>query len=72
LKGGALLGVDLAQIPRREPAAHQRVMSQLLSWLTERKLEPVVGRIFAFENFRDAFGTMQTRSALGKMVVRVS
>ncbi|QWG17125.1 NADPH:quinone oxidoreductase family protein [Bradyrhizobium sediminis] len=72
LKGGALLGVDLAQIPRREPEAHKRVMSQLFTWLTEKKLEPVVGKIFAFEDFRDAFRTMQSRSALGKMVVRIS
>jgi len=72
LKGGALLGVDLAQIPRREPEAQKRVMSQLFTWLTERKLEPVVGKIFAFEDFRDAFRTMQSRSALGKMVVRIS
>jgi NADPH2:quinone reductase len=72
LKGGTLLGVDLAQIPQREPEAQKRLMSQLFTWLAEKKLEPVVGKIFAFEDFRDAFTTMQTRSALGKMVVRIS
>jgi NADPH2:quinone reductase len=72
LKGGALLGVDLAQIPRREPEAQKRVMSQLFTWLTEKKLDPVVGKVFAFEDFREAFKAMQTRSALGKMVVRIS
>jgi NADPH:quinone reductase-like Zn-dependent oxidoreductase len=39
---------------------------------TERKLEPVVGQAFAFRDFRDAFTTLQNRSALGKMVVRIS
>ncbi len=72
LKGGALLGVDLAQIPHREPEAYRRVMASLFSWLAERKLEPVVGKVFAFEDFRDAFRTMQTRAALGKMVIRIS
>ena len=71
LKGGALLGVDLAQIPRREPEAYRRVMAQLFTWLTEKKLQPVVGKVFALEDFRDAFRTMQTRAALGKMVVRI-
>lgn len=71
LKGGALLGVDLAQIPHREPEAYRRVMAQLFAWLTERKLEPVVGKIFALEDFREAFRTMQNRAALGKMVVRI-
>src|SRR5882757_9333253 len=71
LKGGALVGVDLAQILRREPEAYKRVTSQLFAWLSEKKLVPVVGKVFAFEDFRDAFKTMQTRSALGKMVVRI-
>jgi NADPH2:quinone reductase len=47
------------------------VLSQLFTWLKEKKLNPVVGKVFAFEDFRDAFKTMQTRSALGKMVVRI-
>lgn len=47
-------------------------MSQLFTWLMEKKLDPVVGKVFAFEDFREAFRTMQTRSALGKMVVRIS
>jgi NADPH:quinone reductase len=72
LKGGVLTGVDIAQINRREPDAEQRVTTQLLTWLKERKLVPVVGKVFALTDFREAFKTMQTRAALGKMVVRVS
>ncbi|MFO1108182.1 MAG: NADPH:quinone oxidoreductase family protein [Bradyrhizobium sp.] len=71
LKGGVLTGVDLAQIARREPEAEKRLIAQLLTWLKEKKLAPVVGQIFAFADFREAFRTMQTRSALGKMVVRI-
>jgi NADPH2:quinone reductase len=72
LKGGALLGVDLAQIPTREPEVQKRLMSELTGWLAEGKLKPAVGRVFALEDFREAFKTMQTRAALGKMVVRMS
>ncbi|MES5483240.1 NADPH:quinone oxidoreductase family protein [Bradyrhizobium sp. INPA03-11B] len=71
LKGGALLGVDLAQIGRREPEVRERVIAQLFTWLSNKTLVPVVGRIFAFEDFRGAFAAMTTRSALGKMVVRI-
>jgi NADPH:quinone reductase len=70
LKGGALLGVDLAQIQKREPETHARLMAQLFDWLASGKLSPVVGKVVAFENFRDAFKTMQSRSALGKMIVK--
>ena len=71
LKGGLLIGVDVAQIARREPEAQTRVMTQLSAWLNDGKLVPVVGQVFAFEDFRAAFRTMQTRAALGKMVVRI-
>ena len=71
LKGGALLGVDLAQIGRREPDVRDQVIAQLFTWLSEKTLVPVVGRVFAFEDFREAFTAMTTRSALGKMVVRI-
>ena len=71
LKGGSLLGVDLAQIGHREPDVRDQVIAQLFAWLRERTLIPVVGKIFAFEDFRDAFKAMTTRSALGKMVVRI-
>ena len=69
---GVPTGVDLAQIGRREPAAEKRLTAQLLDWLKDRKLVPVVGQIFPFADFRDAFKTMQTRGALGKMVVRIA
>jgi NADPH2:quinone reductase len=72
LKGGALLGVDLAQLPIREPEVQKRLMSELTAWLVEGQLKPVVGRVFALDDFREAFRTMQTRGALGKMVVRIS
>ena len=72
LKGGVLTGVDLAQIHRREPDVEKRVTVQLLSWLRDGKLVPVVGQVFAFADFREAFKTMQTRAALGKMVVRIA
>ncbi|QPF87466.1 NADPH:quinone oxidoreductase family protein [Bradyrhizobium genosp. L] len=71
LKGGLLIGVDAAQIARREPEALARVTAQLSAWLNDGRLSPVVGKVFAFEDFRAAFKTMQTRAALGKMVVRI-
>lgn len=72
LKGGALLGVDLAQIGRREPEVREQVIARLFGWLSDKTLVPVVGKVFPFERFHEAFAAMTTRSALGKMVVRIS
>jgi NADPH2:quinone reductase len=70
LKGGALLGVDLAQIQKREPETHARLIAHLFDWLASGKLQPVVGKVLPFGNFREAFKTMQSRSALGKMIIK--
>src|SRR3954463_4637004 len=70
LKGGALLGGDPPQTRGREPQTHARLIAQLFDWLASGKLQPVVGKVVPFENFRDVFKTMQSRSALGKMIVK--
>jgi NADPH2:quinone reductase len=66
------MGVDLAQIEQREPEVHKAVLEKLYGWLESKAFEPVIGRIFDFEDYREAIKTIQNRSALGKMVVRIN
>lgn len=72
LKGAALVGVDLAQIARREPEIEARVQDQLLAWLADGSLAPVVGQTFDIGQFREAFRTMTGRAAIGKMVITMA
>jgi NADPH2:quinone reductase len=72
LKGATVMGVDLAQVPRREPEAYQRVTSDLFRLLSAGQLQPAVGQVFDLTDFRDAFKTLSGRQALGKVVVRFS
>jgi NADPH:quinone reductase len=72
LKGGALLGVDLAQVPRREPEVYRRILTDLLRLLSEGRLKPAIGKVFEIKDFRDAFKVLAGRQALGKVVVRVA
>lgn len=69
LKGASLVGVDLAQIGRREPEIEARVQDRLLAWLADGTLAPVVGQTFGIGDFREAFRTMTGREAIGKMVI---
>jgi NADPH:quinone reductase len=71
LKGGVLMGADLAQIGRREPQVREQLVARLFDWLSSGRLVPVVGKVHAFEDFRAAFRAMTMRAALGKMVVRI-
>ena len=73
LKGGILLGVDVAQIAK-EPGGEQlekRLLAGLVGWLKDGRLKPVVGQVFEFENSKDAFKALTSRTALGKMVVKI-
>ncbi|MCG6203391.1 NADPH:quinone oxidoreductase family protein [Rhodopseudomonas sp. HC1] len=72
LKGGVLTGVDLAQVPRREPEAYRRVNAELFRLLSEGRLQPPVGQVYDLADFREAFRTLAGREALGKVVVRVT
>jgi NADPH2:quinone reductase len=72
LKGASLIGVDLAQVRTREPEIHARLVCALLGWFASGHLKPPAVEVFPFEAFRDAFAAMTTRSAIGKMVVRIA
>lgn len=72
LKGASLMGLDLAQVRTREPEIHARLVTSLLGWFAEGRLRPPAVEVFDFADFRAAFAAMATRSALGKMVVRIA
>lgn len=72
LKGAALIGVDLARFSfMHEPALAQENMKQLLAWFEEGKLKPVQGRVYPFENARDALSDILERRAVGKIIVQI-
>ena len=72
LKGGMLLGVDIAQIEQREPDLQRQLNAQLLAWLDAGTLRPIIGKVFDFKNFHAAFKMMKDRSAIGKMVIMIN
>lgn len=69
LKGASLVGVDMAQLERREPELAAQRMAQLDAWLASGELKPVVGATFEFAEFQRAFAQLSGRSAQGKVVV---
>ena len=72
LKGAALVGVDSAQIRRREPEVYYRLMSDIASRLETGSIEPPPTMTFPFERFLDAFEAISSRRAVGKIVVEMS
>jgi NADPH2:quinone reductase len=72
LKGASLVGVDSAQIHKREPNTYSRLRNNIAAWLETGAVEPPPTMVFPFERFLDAFEAISSRRAIGKIVVEMN
>jgi NADPH2:quinone reductase len=73
LKGAALVGVDYRQFADVFEADHARQeLDELLTWVGEGRLEPPVGRVFAFDEHREALAFALSGKGVAKTVLCVS
>jgi NADPH2:quinone reductase len=71
MKGASLIGVDIRQAGLFEPERMRANSAQLMQWLAEGRITPPVGRVFAFEQFREALAFAKTGTGLGKAVLTI-
>ncbi len=69
LKGCAVVGVFYGAFIAREPAHSQANQRQLLAWLAEGKIRPLVSRTYPLERAADALNDILARRATGKLVL---
>jgi len=72
LKGAALVGVDVRQYVLKEPEAARQDVLDLLQWSAQGRICPPVGRVFGFEDFRQALDYAFSGQGLGKTVLRTA
>jgi NADPH2:quinone reductase len=71
MKGSALIGVDVRQFMLFEAPKARAHLETLAGWCAERRLSPVVGRVFDWSDFGEALTFALTGRGLGKTVLRV-
>lgn len=69
LKGTALLGVFWGDFVRREPAASAANTRQLLEWLRDGTLQPLVSQRYPLSRAPAALSALLARQAVGKLLV---
>jgi NADPH:quinone reductase len=69
LKGAALVGVFWGEFAKREPKANLAAMRQLLGWMAEGKIKPLVSRRYALAETAAALEDMAARKVTGKVVI---
>ena len=69
LKGASVVGVFWGDFLRREPAANLSAMRQMLGWMAEGKLKPLVSARYKLEDTSQALNDMAARKVTGKVVI---
>ncbi|HWU74936.1 MAG TPA: NADPH:quinone oxidoreductase family protein [Rhodanobacter sp.] len=69
LKGSSLVGVFWGEFMRREPALNAENIGQLLGWLRERRIQPLISCRYPLAQAPQALDALLGRQAIGKLVV---
>lgn len=72
---GFFFGRYIGWTPANERAGHaaalQQVMSTLLRWAAEGKLEPTVSRVYPITGLGDALAALESRQVVGKVAIKI-
>jgi NADPH2:quinone reductase len=71
LKGNALVGVFWGDFLKREARKAFAELSQLMGWLRDGKLRPLIGGTYALDNAREALNAVFERRATGKLLIAI-
>ncbi len=72
MKGAALVGVDVRQFLQFEGAKASAHLTELLSWVADGRLNPIVGRTFPLDEFVPALQFALSGQGLGKTVIEIA
>jgi NADPH2:quinone reductase len=71
LKGASVAGVFWGDFQRKEPQANAAAMREMMGWMMEGKLRPLVSARYALADTAQALNDMAARKVTGKVVVGV-
>ena len=69
LKGASVVGVFWGDFARREPQANEAMMRELVRWVQQGKIKPVIDRTMPMSELKAAYARMTSRQVMGKLVM---
>ena len=69
LKGASIVGVFWGDFARREPAAQNAMMKELVDWYRQGRIKPVIDTILPMSELKAAYARMGSRQVMGKLVL---
>lgn len=70
LKGASLVGVFWGEFAKREPKANLAAMRELMGWLAEGKIKPLISGKYKLSDTSLALQDMAARKVTGKIVIK--
>jgi len=71
LKGCQVVGVFYGSFSARDPQLNDRNFRDILDLFERGKINPLVGKTYAFSEYAEAFRCLSGRAAIGKVVLRI-
>jgi NADPH2:quinone reductase len=72
LKACDVRGVFWGAFMKRDPERNRQHINQLLEWWRKGEIRPRIDRVYSLEQGGKAIARLASRSAIGKVVVRVA
>lgn len=69
LKGASVVGVFWGSYTKREPERNREAVAQMLAWIAEGKLRPLVSKAYTLDQAPQALEDMAARKVVGKVVI---
>ncbi|MFN7550276.1 MAG: NADPH:quinone oxidoreductase family protein [Pseudomonadota bacterium] len=69
LKGASLIGVFWGEFAKREPRRHAEGLREMLDWIAQGRIRPLVSRRYALADAPRALADLAARAATGKVIV---
>ena len=69
LKGASIVGVFWGAYTKREPERNRDAVAQMLAWIAEGKLRPLVSKTYTLDQTPQALEDMAARKVVGKVVI---
>ena len=69
LKGASIVGVFWGEFAKREPHQNMKGMAEMLGWLKEGKIRPLISKSYALAEAPQALKDMAARKVVGKIVI---
>ncbi len=69
LKGASIVGVFWGEFAKREPQQNMKGMAEMMGWMREGKIRPLISKSYALADAPQALIDMAARKVIGKIVI---